>query len=455
MKKILSLILVLGVLCTTFCACGTPQRENSLVAASTDFEQLVLDGKYADAIDSYYEEISGDAGKEAQAISFMNEYLDESLSSYAAGTLSAEQVDIVIATLQKINDSLYLITDTLSSANDTYRTLVESKEAYALGVKYMEEEQYLDALLTFSGVSELDSENYTAAESHSVSACDAYYTQTIELVKNDIAVGAYDEAVFLLENAEYYIGYYDEFDVLKIEANTAKAETQITTWLNQGDYSGAFSAYKEDLTLPEISFSPEFLQKMAEWETSYRNDILQQAADAANSNDYGTAFSILDDALLVLENDPDFLVCMQKIEADYEDYLMRSTPVNLTEFEPYLVNQTGDLSVLHNVEDIMGNSYSNALTQGGGKESATWRIDGIYKILEGVFFVRSKNAEISRTVSIVGDGVELYRNIIAGGADPSQFSIDVTNVRDLTITIEGGATWQEVNTYLANPILTP
>ncbi|MCD8125961.1 MAG: hypothetical protein LUD82_00320, partial [Clostridiales bacterium] len=63
-------------------------------------------------------------------------------------------------------------------------------------------------------------------------------------------------------------------------------------------------------------------------------------------------------------------------------------------------------------------------------------------------FTYSKT-DISRTVSIYGDGALLYEATLMETDDPILFSIDITGVRDLKIVFDG----QKI--CIGNPTLTP
>ena len=428
-------------------------QDSTVMTASNAFEQYVLDGKYADALNAYHTDIQGNAGEEIVAIDFLNEYLDQSLSMYADGTISDTDIEIVFTTLQKINETLYIITDSLTRANDTYLSIASSKEYFEMGMDQMADEQYTEAMDSFYYVSELDTENYEAAQEQIANASNLFYEQTIEYVNDYITNGDYSGAIFLLEDAERVVGIQDEFEALLLEARTLSAESEISSFIEAENYVQAFDSYESYLESDAISFSAEFVQQMAEWKTDYRDNILQQAQAAADENDYTTAFNIIDSGLTAMENDESFLSYRSTLDAEYEDYLRRTTPISLVDIEPY--QQGGKLRYSNSsVEDIFGNTYSTYITTsyfGSGEDGDTWRIDGIYQTFSGTIFIPSTNSKVEDYVSIYGDGVKLLDVTVHGGEDSIPFNLDVTGVRDLTVVLDGGA-W---GLYIGDPILTP
>ena len=158
----------------------------------------------------------------------------------------------------------------------------------------------------------------------------------------------------------------------------------------------------------------------------------------------------IESGLAVLVDDAELLQLQTDMQAEYEDYLLRTTPVSLAELKPYQSSHWS--SSTSEDEDIFGNTYSTHLGSNDSDAYATYRIDGIYKTFTGSFYIRTDYNDTPRKVSISGDGKKIFEATVNGGEDPTQFNIDVTGVKDLTINMEGDLNWA---TVLGDPILTP
>ena len=144
------------------------------------FEAYVLAFEYNKALSAYYDQIAGNAQKEADATEFLREYLFGSLDDYAAGLISDKDFETVETTLRRINDSLSIITDNLNVADGQYSRVSYSKLNYSLGMEYFEDAKYADAVMKLEQVDILDIENYDRAQERIDEAKSLYYDQTIE-----------------------------------------------------------------------------------------------------------------------------------------------------------------------------------------------------------------------------------------------------------------------------------
>lgn len=465
--------------------------------SGSKFERCVTDGLYSEAISAYNEDIAGNAKKEAEAVSFLTEYLKEQLEAYANGDITEDEMRAALTTVENINSSVFILSDALYAAESKWSFLLSSKSSYQSGLEQLDRGDYLSALSYFQAVDPDDTENYSNAQSKYDEAMKKYLDGITEQVYADQSEENYEQALSAISQAENALGSSAELTTLRngtmsawksaliqsardaadsgnyILAVNTLADTQnyfsddadiiacedeiCAAWSNDmiqrakaaaeaGNYEEAISELNSGGTSIDNADIQACRSQIYE---SWRNSIIQQATDTAANDNYSDALDEIDQGLKLFPDDSDLISLRDTVSAQYEDYLRRTNPVSLTDLKPYQ-NKGIDVSSVN--EDIMGNTYSTTLAAYRGMASATYRIDGIYQTFTGYFFVNRDSVDISRDVSIWGDGVRLFSASVDGAEDPTYFSVDVSGVRDLTIKM---GIWGDISTYLGDPILTP
>lgn len=465
MKKLITTLLAVTLVSLLLSACGSSKAPMESVS-DKNAEESVLDeneysrelqrfitevnkGNYLDAIDEYNENIYGNTLLENEASMFLQDLLNDMLDKYNQGICTDTDFNNVYTTVQKVDEALGIVTAAVMDVQEQFATLEASKSNYQDGINYMSSGDYLAAADSFSMVSTLDV-NYEDAQTNYTEAMDSYIQQVIDTAEEKIKDGEYNTAIGIIDTAEYSTGWYSQYDDLRAKAYTMAAEESVNSAIDSGDYPAAKAAYENNVDNTYVTFSVDTIAKLETAKTDYRNSIKDSAQELADEANYTDALSIIEDGLAVLENDTELLQLQTDMQEEYDDYLLRTTPVTLAELTPY---QNKDMEGRKSEDkDIFGNTYSTRLSSSSSGAYATYRIDGIYKTLTGTFYVRTDYSDTPRQVSIYGDGKKLFEATVNGGEDPTKFNVDVTGVKDLTINMDGDLSWC---TVLGDPILTP
>ena len=457
MKKIVAVVLaVLFVLAGS--GCGETTKFSTDVDAVEysdsvqNFAEDVKAGNYLDAIDTYNSSIYGNAVEENDVSLFLQEYLFENIQLFNQGAISENEYSDVLISVQKVDDSLGIITFALTDAQEEFNTLVNSKSIYKDGLNYMEVEDFLSAADCFSRVSSLDV-NYETAQLNYSDAIEKYTQQIIASAEEKIANEDYSTAIFIIENAAAYTGYLDKYNSILITAHTLNAESFIREALEIDDYPSAKLYYENYLNDSYVTFSADIVTLLAEAETNYRNSIKESVQLAVDSGDYAGALKTIENGLITFENDESRLQLQTDVQEGYDDYLLRTTPVNLIDLNPYKEDDGGLYASDSPTTDIMGHEYRTNIHKSiSGSE--TYRIDGIYKQFTGSLFVDTTKDDHPWSVSFYGDGICIYDTTVTGGTDSISFDVDISGVNDLQIIVKGGYGYLRT-LYIGDPVLTP
>lgn len=186
----------------------------------------------------------------------------------------------------------------------------------------------------------------------------------------------------------------------------------------------------EDLEIASKNNEDKMLEKN---EDLYREEILEQAKSAFESNEIEKAVDILSDGLKTLPGDEAFL---DKI-SEYRSY----TPVAL--FEKQILYKEGQMLNSHRGShkhpDNVGNLYPPSAyeiyaSDTETENSITYALDGEYALLTGTLAIRKNSYHESLWVEFYDGDLKLGETEIVGdGIRPVDFEINVTGVIDLTI----------------------
>ena len=461
-KKLLFAFLTFGLIISTLVGCGDSTDSSTFFDAETaadlaesyeigdeviEFGNYVSAGEYQDAILVYNNSILGNAVWELQAQEYLIDSLESAFWDYNDGDISVESANAIFSCVQRVDESLCIISSQLSDLKSNYDALTQSKNFYNDGLEKMEQGDYEAAMYAFDSVSHIDT-NYDDACEKSGTSLDMYVQTGIETARDQIEAGAYETVEGILTQISLVAGWHEEFDSLIIEAATLAAEQDVRNALETEGYPVAQDVYNRHTENVNVNFSVEMISALETGKAEWRKSVIAQSNELAVQEQYPQAIALVEDALLILVEDAEFLNQLDVLNEGHSDYLRRTSPVNLTDISAY--KEEGYMGSNSNDKDIFGNIYATVLWSEDG--SYTWRIDDLYTTFTGTAYIPSTDTDDSGTIRVFGDGVELYSATITGGTDPTSFSIDISGVYDLTISISSD--WG-VHSRIGDPILTP
>lgn len=228
-----------------------------------------------------------------------------------------------------------------------------------------------------------------------------------------------------------------------IQNETASINEQLSEYDNVGDVKGALSYLIEQLALlgvtyPGASFDT-LEQRKAAYMDDYRDQVLLEAKDVYEIDGYEAALNVLEDARILLQEEDESLI--SAIE-----YYKSLGPQLLIDMEYF--NRSDSENAYTRVDSAMDNEskeYTNPLRlmyTCNENYWETYRINGDYSHFTGTIFIdyEYRASKTSCCVKIYGDDNLLYTSPkMTGGVLPEDFSIDISNVVELKIEING--TW--------------
>lgn len=256
------------------------------------------------------------------------------------------------------------------------------------------------------------------------------YEQAIEEYKASVLKKA-DE----LESAEDYSGAVRELETaLQLIGSDAKLEERVHQ-LGKTEILKAVETYEAS---KEYDTAIELISdRIADYETdsevvlaynrckdAFRDATVQAAKNAYTNEGFQAALSIVNNALMTLEDDAELQTLAE--------YYRNLAPVKLSDLESYRTDG-GEFQYEEVETDCFGTEFFDNLTWEG---SETYRISGKYATLKGVLFSSaSKSQEIRVGLKCWGDGVLLCEYSTTNFNGPMPFSVDISGVKDLKIEL--------------------
>ena len=127
------------------------------------------------------------------------------------------------------------------------------------------------------------------------------------------------------------------------------------------------------------------------------------------------------------ENDPSYI---PETNAVFSTWLS-----NLDYFD-----RSGSWKTGETTKDNLGHAHEHSIVPWNNTPRyITYKLNGLYCQLTGVFFQEYENRSEKGlvTLKISGDGKLLWEGSVQGGVDPMEFSIDVTGVKELNLSLSG------------------
>lgn len=256
------------------------------------------------------------------------------------------------------------------------------------------------------------------------------YEQAIEEYKASVLKKA-DE----LEDAEDYSGAVREVETaLQLIGSDAKLEERVhqlgkteilkavETYEASKEYDTAIELISD--RIGDYENDSEVVLAYNRCKDAFRDATVQAAKNAYTKEGFQAALSIVNNALMTMEDDAELQTLAE--------YYRNLAPVKLSDLESYRTDG-GEFQYEEVETDCFGTEFFDNLTWEG---SETYRISGKYATLKGVLFSSaSKSQEIRVGLKCWGDGVLLCEYSTTNFNGPMPFSVDISGVKDLKIEL--------------------
>ncbi len=408
-KKIVALFLAF---CTaaSFCSCGQAKGnearknetvESASVSNQTEAEQSTADsreetnyvsqfnahiesGDYAKAIQVYSTHIKGNAMDEASAAEYLEAYGTSISTDLLTDTITQAEATAKRSVFTNVYKNTGCNVVYYDNICEDIQNALNSKIAYASGIKFFENEKYIEAITELKKVSPVDNNYISATEKAD---------EALRLYKSDI-------------------------------------NTQAESFVSENDYLNAINLLKDAVTL--LPDDTELISSLTVCESDYINYTVDSAKTAfTEPNEYQPALDIIQSGL---QNYPE----NEKLLTEQE-YYSSFIPVSVYDMSKL----RGKASTYSSDKDIYGNSYERCFW--AGYSSMVWFETDIsyhlakeYNVFSATVFCRSKsNSAQKMEVVIYGDGNIIYQksDIMDNGTEPFAIELNVTGVSELRIVI--------------------
>lgn len=256
------------------------------------------------------------------------------------------------------------------------------------------------------------------------------YDQAVEEYKASVLQKADD-----LENAGDYSGAVRELETaLQLIGSDAKLEervyqvgkTEILETVAKCEESQEYDVAIQFISdrIDDYENDSEVVLAYNRCKDAFRDTTVQAAKNAYANEGFQAALSIVNNALMTLEDDAELQTLAE--------YYRNLAPVKLSDLESYRTDG-GEFLYREAETDCFGTEHFDNLTREG---SETYRISGKYATLKGVLFSSaSKSQEMRVGLKCWGDGVLLCEYNTTNFNGPMPFSVDISGVKDLKIEL--------------------
>lgn len=446
MKKRLCIMLICVFAVTTLTGCGDP---------IDSFTNEVMDGNYDKAVEIFRSEIMGNSTAENTAITFLQNFIDESWSKYIAGTIADEAFLDQLTTVQKIDEILNVVSG-LGNLESQYPLVKASKDSYSIGVTYMDEGNYENAIDAFSQVIPEDTANYDNAQQNITEATNAYEEGIIASARQFAASGDFDEAVFCITEAQNVIGSTQNLEKCLEELYTQEYRENISEAYTRNDYVTVINEYctarNNAYVVVDSEMTRMYSSSVTEYIASAKNQAEEEFGDDKN---YTDAITFLQSSLIEVSEDSAVVEAIEDAIAEYQEYI----PVSLTSLEytqkgryikvggVYGDNSKDVNNIQYERDNIIcasGGSLNSQYASSDDEASVLYYLNLNYSTLSGLIYrpYSSLSCDFEwtpATVKIYGDDILLYESpsITQETYDTIEFTVDVTGVRNLKIVMRG------------------
>lgn len=280
------------------------------------------------------------------------------------------------------------------------------------------------------------------------------YDQAVEAYKASVLQKADD-----LENAGDYSGAVRELETaLQLIGSDAKLEervyqvgkTEILETVAKCEESQEYDVAIQFISdrIDDYENDSQVVLAYNRCKDAFRDATVQAAKNAYTNEGFQAALSIVNNALMTLEDDAELQTLAE--------YYRNLAPVRLSNLESYR-GDSFDYDEI--VTDCFGTEHSDNTVNSG---SETYRVSEKYATLKGIFFARiggdyNKKVEIRVGLKCWGDGVLLCDLSTTNFKDPVPFSVDISGVTDLKIEMSSDSIhWYDLMTpeIKATPVIS-
>lgn len=257
------------------------------------------------------------------------------------------------------------------------------------------------------------------------------YDQAVEAYKASVLQKADD-----LENAGDYSGAVRELETaLQLIGSDAKLEervyqvgkTEILETVAKCEESQEYDVAIQFISdrIDDYENDSQVVLAYNRCKDAFRDATIQAAKNAYTNEGFQAALSIVNNALMTLEDDAELQTLAE--------YYRNLAPVRLSDLESYRTDG-GEFQYEEVETDCFGTEFFDNLTTEG---SETYRISGKYATLKGVLFSSApKSQEMRVGLKCWGDGVLLCEYNTTNFNGPIKFSVDVSGIKDLKIELD-------------------
>lgn len=344
----------------------------------------------------------------------------------------------------------------VSLNSGSFTTAADGKqvdEAYELGQFYYEKGEFEQAIKMLRGVSE-NSDDYVEAQKLLMDAVIGYRASLMDIAgtyveRNDytLAINILNSGLDVIPEDSELIRAIEDYSLEYTDTIRTEAITKAEAYAMEQNYADALIIIQN--AIADIGSDVELSALSDSYMARYKEDVLKQADASLNTDGYLSAIEIVKGGLKIIPSDEDFAAAVKL----YESY----KPISLDSLEiwQYGNSKCGPYTFETEVDNY-GNTYDSVYSGGGGNYNI-YKIDGNYSTLSGVFCMKkeynSRNDENS--LYIYGDDVLLGKYTTTGGAEPLEFSVDISGVSLLKIRpVSQRGLGGETISFVANLFLT-
>ena len=424
-----------------------------------------------------------------KALHLLSEKLTMIEMDYKNGKMDYETALSQIGFIKSIGDSS--LGEAADQLQNTISAIDYSKKAYNQGVVALEAGEYGKAIIFLGDVIDSDIDNYSSAQNKRNEAVEKYRDEVIAKANVKAELNDYAAAISILQ-ASFDIIPNDQIINAKIsEYHQLDKNQNIDRILSDANASAAKGDLIEAINLIETNITKydndeRLMNQMNDYTSSFVRNVLTQVKEKENEKNYGEAIRLLTDALNKLPNNvelSDKLSHVQKTKeetelAERKEQLLKEADealktdgyekaisilqsdtslvsdsdikAKISEYQTYKPinlfsldfwdsnNNVTRVEGPYSMKDNLGNEHpaSYQIHDIDWTTYVTYRIDGVYNHLKGVFFLDydSRSTSRSGTINVYNDDNSIiYTVTISKGIDPVNFSVDISGIKNLKI----------------------
>ncbi|MBR6513676.1 MAG: NPCBM/NEW2 domain-containing protein [Clostridia bacterium] len=427
-----------AVALTMSTAMVTTMATGCIFSKSNRLVRYLNSNNYEKAI-SFYNEWEITEKEHNELVKALGEELDSIVTKYAAEKIDFEEATGIISTINTFG--IYELTEPLAVTSATIYELKTSKEMYAQGMEAYENKDYPTTLRCLAGVIEKD-KNYESARETFDKAEKEYIEEALKDAKKNAEEENYETAIFTLKECLKYVNdtqevstvleeITEEYEEYKFELAKKELFDEVEKYKDRGDFEEAITYVNSFIDAYGSDDEVDNLQKSCK--KDYVDMITNKVEVLRSEKKYLLAIEMLTNAMEIVQSDEfdDLMTVLEK-----------EKPVYLCDLKYQTSNRYEQITEGETPIDTIGNTYEFGNTFEISSECGSWSNDNgyvdyylgyKYSRLHGVIAVSDSSNNTSCTLTIEGDGKELYSMNINRLTTPTVINIDVSNVNYIKI----------------------